>query len=575
MSTPPLKSHTKFHFWSTPNNYALALICWSNTLGNARKYPALFQKYGHMQVLLPYSVVTAFLIIPFVYAELIIGQYTNNGFVNMWRMAPIVRGLVWSMATITFFAAHYSLFNTMHASYYLLKSFETILPWSRCDPSWATEACVNFQSYPEQNMTNTQNSVEHFYRNFVLSENAMSFSEVNMRLFLFLLATLIIVGVCLVERIRTIEKLQTCITLTPIILLISLTVAALLNQTSIIGISAFVQPDFEMLMDYRMWVDVVNNAMTNVGLGMGGLICISAHGHFRSNIYTFAALTPLCNMLTDILFTLFVYSNLSSEAMNKNITMDAIFEQNVSLLFVKLPLALLEWPSYQQLWSIVYFLYLYITGMRYLLFLLFTLTSAFHETFHCVYQLRRFSIAMLCFMIIFVMPLYISPIGYSMFVEMENFCSSTFLTFIVTIEAIGIFYIYNARNLLVDVHFMLNKKMTHLQYLFYLIPALLCSVTIVNFYRWAWASRDYKTFWIFIIQCVILGLMIVFFISHLLTHIMTNWGKNYKLILAPAENWGCSNEETRKSREFFKSETTDARFTYRQELYERTISAMT
>ena len=46
--------------------------------------------------------------------------------------------------------------------FYFFSSFQTVLPWTQCDPEWATEHC--FSSYLNYtNITDPKSSVEEFF----------------------------------------------------------------------------------------------------------------------------------------------------------------------------------------------------------------------------------------------------------------------------------------------------------------------------------------------------------------------------------------------------------------------------
>ncbi|CAF0980917.1 unnamed protein product [Didymodactylos carnosus] len=103
-------------------------------LGAIWRFPYLCYRNGGGVFLIPFFIFLFLIGIPLFFLELNLGQYTSQGTINSWRMAPIFKGLGISMCLMSFFLCVYYNMLTGYSILYLILSFRTKLDWSRCGP---------------------------------------------------------------------------------------------------------------------------------------------------------------------------------------------------------------------------------------------------------------------------------------------------------------------------------------------------------------------------------------------------------------------------------------------------------
>ena len=102
--------------------------------------PYLCYKNGGGVFLIPYFIFLFLVGIPLFFLELNLGQYTSQGAITCWKMAPIFKGLGISM---TFASALLCIYYNMiigYSIYYLVLSLRIKLDWTECDYAWATKS---------------------------------------------------------------------------------------------------------------------------------------------------------------------------------------------------------------------------------------------------------------------------------------------------------------------------------------------------------------------------------------------------------------------------------------------------
>jgi len=74
----------------------------------------------------------------------------------------VLAGIGWGQAIATWYVVTYYAVLMAQTTFYLFSSFQAVLPWTQCDPEWATDRCFT----PSQNLTNITDpvsSVEEFF----------------------------------------------------------------------------------------------------------------------------------------------------------------------------------------------------------------------------------------------------------------------------------------------------------------------------------------------------------------------------------------------------------------------------
>ena len=96
---------------------------------------------------------------PVFYLELTLGQFTSAGPLVVWKVNPLLRGLCdrgvrpsshpfllgigyASLATNCFLALYYNVLIA-YCFYYLVASFQLVVPWSTCGNWWNTALCTD------------------------------------------------------------------------------------------------------------------------------------------------------------------------------------------------------------------------------------------------------------------------------------------------------------------------------------------------------------------------------------------------------------------------------------------------
>ncbi|CAG5117446.1 unnamed protein product, partial [Candidula unifasciata] len=130
--------------WAGKLDFILSAIGFAVGLGNVWRFPYLAYRHGGASFLIPYLIMLFISGLPLFFIELAIGQFTSQGPMTCWKMAPIFTGIGYAMVLISFIVCIYYNMIIAYAIYYMFVSFVNLddqLPWEDCGHWWNTGEC--------------------------------------------------------------------------------------------------------------------------------------------------------------------------------------------------------------------------------------------------------------------------------------------------------------------------------------------------------------------------------------------------------------------------------------------------
>lgn len=123
--------------------------------------------------MLPYICVLVLVGKPIYFMEMVLGQFSSRGSVKVFDCVPAMRGVgVGQVVSIAIVATYYSSIMAITLKYFA-DSFNSILPWSDCNPDWM-ESCIPSGGSTNKTWSNsTKSSAElYFLYDFLFSKLA-------------------------------------------------------------------------------------------------------------------------------------------------------------------------------------------------------------------------------------------------------------------------------------------------------------------------------------------------------------------------------------------------------------------
>ncbi|KAI1288376.1 Sodium- and chloride-dependent glycine transporter 2 [Halotydeus destructor] len=448
--------------WGNKWEFLLSCVGLSVGIGNVWRFPYLAYENGGGAFLIPYLVMLFLAGKPMYFMELALGQFGGTGPLAIWRCAPIMKGVGAAMVACSVVVCIYYNVIMSYALFFIGQAIQSPLPWTRCDVPWAEDTnCV----VREKNMSvimdsDAKSSSQVFWERKVLelSTGIDDLGGIKWDLAACLAISWLIVILCLAKGVKTSGKVVYFAATFPYAILLTLLVTGLMQEGAWEGVKYFITPDFNKLFTIKVWQAAASQMFFSLSVSMGGLVMYSSYNKFDHDIFHDAMVVSVLDTVTSVISGLVIFSVLGAMSHELGIDISEVVKGGPGLAFVAYPEALARLPC-PQLWSILFFLMLFILGLDSEFALLENvITSIADEVEYVRRHKMKFTVAMGVVFFLIGLPC-VTRGGQYVFEIMDYYGGSIPLLFIAVFECIGLMWVYGFDNFAFDINFMLQRSL--------------------------------------------------------------------------------------------------------------------
>ncbi|KAG5342732.1 NAAT1 protein, partial [Acromyrmex heyeri] len=448
--------------WGGRLEFLMACIATSVGLGNVWRFPFTAYENGGGAFLIPYIIVLILVGKPFYLLEGLLGQFTSRSCAKTWYMTPAMKGLGYSQAFGAFCVVSYYSALMALTLYYFVSSFQSKLPWSFCRPEWK-DYCIDsmFKNVSEDRIATIQSSAELYFRKIVLQEyasieNGIGVPSWHLSICLFL-SWVCVFGV-LFRGVKSTGKAAYFLALFPYIVMTALLIRAVTLEGAVDGILFFVTPKWDALWKPTVWYAAITQCFFSLSVCFGPIINYSSYNNFEHRVDRDVMIVTTLDTFTSLIAgcTIFgILGNLAHEMNTKDIA--KVVRGGIGLAFISYPDALSRFTFMPQLFSILFFIMMFVLGTGSSVALCGAVFSIFRDHLP---NMRQWLLVLCVTCFGFVVSLiYITP-GGQWFIMLIDYYGGTFVAIIVgVLEIATIFWMYGLLNFLNDMEFMLGNRL--------------------------------------------------------------------------------------------------------------------
>ncbi|XP_063223427.1 sodium-dependent nutrient amino acid transporter 1-like isoform X2 [Bacillus rossius redtenbacheri] len=444
--------------WSNGVEFLMSCIAMSVGLGNIWRFPFTAFENGGGAFLIPYIIVLFVIGKPMYYMEMAMGQFSSYGPIKVWNINPLFKGIGYGQmfataCTLTYYCSLMAL-----TSFYFVMSFSAELPWARCKPEWQPNC---FDSVKTENSTfnfsaSLQSSSELYFVRHVLREVDSirdGLGAPDWRLALCLLFSWLCVFGVVIRGVKSSGKAAYFLALFPYVIMTALLIKGCTLEGAGRGVLFFITPQWEQLLNPRVWYAAVTQAFFSLNVGFGSLIMYSSYNNFKENIHRDALIVTTLDTFTSLMAGCTIFAILGNLAHEMGIDdIRQVVRGGTGLAFISYPDAIAKFPAVPQLFAVLFFLMLFVLGVGSAVALASSVITIVCDQFpHFRYWLVVCSVCTGGFLIGLV---YVTP-GGQYILNLVDFYAVTFVVFVLAaFEMIGVHWIYGLNNFCHDLEFM-------------------------------------------------------------------------------------------------------------------------
>ncbi|XP_053894438.1 sodium- and chloride-dependent glycine transporter 1 [Malaclemys terrapin pileata] len=458
--------------WTNQIEFVLTSVGYAVGLGNVWRFPYLCYRNGGGAFMFPYFIMLVFCGIPLFFMELSFGQFASQGCLGVWRISPMFKGVGYGMMVVsTYIGIYYNVVICL-AFYYFFSSMTRVLPWTYCTNPWNTPDCsgvldaTNRSATPPLNLTQLLNHTlkrtspsEEYWRRYVLrlSDDIGNLGEVRLPLLGCLGISWVVVFLCLFKGVKSSGKVVYFTATFPYVVLTILFVRGITLEGAVTGIMFYLTPQWDKILDAKVWGDAASQIFYSLGCAWGGLITMASYNKFHNNCYRDSIIISITNCATSVYAGFVIFSILGFMAQHLGVDVSQVADHGPGLAFVAYPEALTLLPI-SPLWSVLFFFMLILLGLGTQFCLLETLVTAIVDEVGNDWIIRRKMFVTLGMAVVgFLLGIPLTTqAGIYWLLLMDNYAASFSLVIISCIMCVSIMYIYGHRNYFKDIEMMLG-----------------------------------------------------------------------------------------------------------------------
>lgn len=455
--------------WNRGAQFFLSCLSMSIGLGNVWRFPTLAFQNGGGAFLIPYFIVLFLVGKPVYFLELAIGQFVGKSHVKIWNCVPGLRGIGVAQVLSTFYVTISYNYIMSVCLFYVFASMQSVLPWTWCNPEWSNDTCFDQAkrnlSLPLGNGSRHASSAEQYFQRYVLKNSGSfsSLSAIDWRMALCFLLTWTIEAMSTFKGIRSVGKVVYLTSSFPYVVMVALLVVTGMREGAWNGIKAFFLPEWEKIFHIEVWFKACEQSFFSLSTAFGHLIMYASYNDFRHQVGRDAFFISIADTCTSILAGCVVFATLGSLAhqlqvddLSKVLTADT----DLGLAFVTYPEALGRITIVPQLWSVMFFLMLYMLGLGSSVGDVEAIMTVLNDQYPGLKRWRSYLSVLTCVICFGTGLILCTDSGNYIRLLFDNYGVGQAVFLYAILELVGLMWIYGWKNICKDFEYMLQHNLS-------------------------------------------------------------------------------------------------------------------
>ncbi|CAF3356088.1 unnamed protein product [Rotaria socialis] len=300
---------------------------------------------------------------------------------------------------------------------------------------------------------------EEYFDNYVLRRSGSldQLGSPNWALSLCLLLAWILVGLCIIQGIKSSGKVVYFTALFPYIVIFALIIRGVTLPGARAGITYYLKPNWSKIRELDVWIAAASQVTFSLSIAFGPLLGYASFNKFHANYLRACIFVTACDCFTSVFAGFAIFSILGYMSLKMGVPIEQVAKAGPGLAFVAYPQALSIMPG-GPFWAVVFFFMLLTLGLDSQFAFADVIISGLLDTFK---SLRRHKISVtisyctICYLL--ALPIC-APGGIYIFTLMNEYASNLSVFVCAFIEFVLIGYIYGFNNFMEDIQMMLGKR---------------------------------------------------------------------------------------------------------------------
>lgn len=323
--------------WRKDIFFVLACIGAAVGLGSIWRFPHMAYSNGGGAFLIPFIIMLALVGLPLCMLEIALGRWGGGSIVAAFRKNnPRFTWIGWWILVNSLVIVFYYCVVLAWCTQYLLYSFTTA--WGEDPGSFFGSTALNLTAGPE------------------------NLGGFNWPTVVALAVVWFFIAIIVRGGLPWISKALLITVPLPFVLLAVMAARSAFLPGAIDGMSYFVTPKFDALLNPSVWAAAASQTVLALGLAMGQMVAYASRKRDDTGLTRSAVAICLSVLIVSVLSGLVTFGMMGFLAQEKGVAIEDLKLESISLAFVSFPMAISKLPL-APLWGVIFFVLLIAIGL--------------------------------------------------------------------------------------------------------------------------------------------------------------------------------------------------------------------
>ncbi|XP_055375954.1 sodium- and chloride-dependent glycine transporter 2-like [Condylostylus longicornis] len=482
----PFKPDISRGKWSSLTDFYTATLTHSFGIKTFSIIPLYAVSTSGILFIIPFMVGLLILSIPLYFMQSFMGQFSSSGYISVYRIAPLFKGIGFSILIMNLATICYSICLTSYTLTYFLASFNPELPWMTCNNGWNTHNCTVVQKFDENHTlaySERWSTIEYFVHAVrqVPPEDEDEVVIVSWRLLLCTIIIWVMTTAITIQGVEFIGKLLRYFCYIILVCLVIFFLRIIFLERGLHFIYHFFIPKLEHFNYFEYFMFGIILPISLYGTGGGTVLTLSSYNNFHADIKLYSWINAI--VLLNIAIIVGICSSIVEDYLEEHYNFRFFYYEitDFQLPFVGMPFFIgkLEIPNF---WALVFYLMLLLGEFSTCVVQMLSITTAIFDEFELLRTYKKgITIAISCCLFIFSVC-FTTNEGTKIVQNLFN-ASSITLCVVCFLDIMIVVWFYGREKFQRDVLFLMQGKMYQtweFMILRFVTPVLILFVTLIN-----------------------------------------------------------------------------------------------
>ncbi|XP_015035842.2 sodium- and chloride-dependent glycine transporter 1-like [Drosophila pseudoobscura] len=372
---------------------------------------------GWVLIIIAYLMGIFFYSLPIFLIQAFLGQFSTSGSISAFRVAPIFKGIGYSILLINLGTLSYYSIGAVVPLIYAVNALHAVIPWTHCNNTWNSDDCSTHDNYDPDSLAVDPHSTVEFFRSMIASTGEGSTAmTISLSMLVAVGAIWLLVLALLLKPVAFIGKTLRCACVLMFAFFVAVFFYLAIHEGVDLGtFHSYLLPPFYNVQDL---LGVGSRAFVMAGLalgpGCGSIINLASYNSFRSDAERMSVWVCLTHATIGLMAVL--CCNVAHDHFEDHVGMLPFHvdeKHDLQYLYLSFSYLFGRFSTVPNLWAFLFFVVIFLAELSALVIQLLSVVTSLFDEFECLRSRKMPIICTLIFCLAATSVYFCTQLGFS------------------------------------------------------------------------------------------------------------------------------------------------------------------